>query len=159
MGQAIATPAEATGQATARRRRLLSRFLAASVVATAISQVVFVTSYWATGLSVLATVLGWLGGAIPNFLLNRRSWGGGERGLRSEIFRYGMISVATALLAGLATETAETFAAATFPDARPARVAIVWGAFLGTYVVMFAVKFVLTDRLVFSARRPPRQAR
>lgn len=158
MGQAIATPTADVEPPAARRRRLLSRFAAASVVATGISQVVFVTSYWATGLSVLATVLGWLGGAVPNFALNRRSWGGGERGLRSELLRYGAISVGTAVLAGLATGWAEDVATATFPGTHPARVAIVWGAFLGTYAVMFVVKFVLTDRLVFSAR-PPRRAR
>lgn len=143
----------------ARRRRLLSRFVAASVVATGISQVVFITSYWLTGMSTVATALAWLAGAVPNFVLNRRSWGGGgRRGLRSEILRYGVISVVTALLATLATEGAETLAAGTFPDARPARVAIVWGAFLGTYVMMFVVKFFLIDRLVFSDR-PQRQAR
>ncbi len=147
-----------SGPTGGRRWHLVSRFAAASVVATGISQVAFVGTYWATGLTTLATVLGWLAGAIPNFTLNRRSWGGGQHPLRSEIVRYGAISVGTALLAAVATGSAEALAAANFPDARPARIALVWAAFLGTYAAMFVVKFFLVDRLVFTAR-PPRRAR
>lgn len=126
------------------------------MVATGISQVAFVGSYWATGLSTLATVVGWLAGAIPNFALNRRSWGGGGHPLRSEIARYGLISVGTALLAAVATGSAEAFAAAHFPGAGPARITLVWAAFLGTYAAMFVVKFFLVDRLVFTDRQPRR---
>jgi putative flippase GtrA len=153
---------QATGtsglESTRRSRywRLLSRFAAASVVATGISQLVFLLSYSLGGTPVLATALAWLAGAIPNFLLNRRTWGGGGRAaLRGEILRYGVISVVTALLAALATHNAETLAHALFPDGRTAQVAVVWGAFVGTYAVMFVVKFFLIDRLVFTAR--PRQ--
>lgn len=156
MSQATAAPR--TGTAPPGRRRLVGSFAAASAVATGISQAVFVGAYWATGLAAVATVLGWLGGAVPNFLLNRRSWGAGPHGLRGELLRFGAISVATAVLAGLATKAAEGMAAAHLPDGHPARIAIVWGAFLGTYAAMFVVKFVLVDRLVFSAR-PPRRAR
>lgn len=157
MSQATAAPRPDAAPRTGRRR-LVGSFAAASVVATGISQAVFVTSYWATGLAAVATVLGWLGGAVPNFLLNRRSWGAGPHGLRGEVLRFAAISVATAVLAGLATQWAEGIAAASFPGGHPTRIAIVWGAFLGTYAAMFVVKFVLLDRLVFNAR-PPRRAR
>ncbi|MCI2420421.1 GtrA family protein [Saccharopolyspora sp. K220] len=114
-------------------------------------------SYSLGATAVFATTLAWLAGAIPNFVLNRRTWGGGGRAaLRGEILRYGVISVGTALLAALATHNAETLAHALFPDVRTAQIAVVWGAFIGTYAVMFVVKFVLIDRLVFTARRPRR---
>ncbi|MBB5155816.1 GtrA family protein [Saccharopolyspora phatthalungensis] len=149
-------------RASTRRGRywlLLGRFAAASVVATGISQVVFLLSYSLGATPVVATVSAWLAGAIPNFVLNRRSWGGGGRtALRGEILRYGAISVGTALLAALATHNAETLAQALFPGTRTAQVAVVWGAFVGTYAVMFVVKFFLIDRLVFTAR-PRQQAR
>ena len=139
---------------------LLSRFAAASVVATAISQVVFLASYTLGTAPVVSTVLAWLAGAIPNFVLNRRTWGGGGRSaLRGEIVRFGAISVGTALLAALATHGAEILATSQFPNNRPAQIAIVWGAFAGTYVVMFAVKFVLIDRLVFNDHRQQQRAR
>jgi putative flippase GtrA len=137
--------------------RLLSRFAAASVIATGISQLIFLLSYSLGATPVLATALAWLAGAIPNFVLNRRTWGGGGRAaLRGEILRYGAISVGTALLAALATDNAETLAHTLFPDTRTAQVAVVWGAYVGTYAVMFLVKFMLIDRLVFTARRSQR---
>lgn len=139
---------------------LLSRFAAASVIATAVSQVVFLVSYTLGAPPAGSTVLAWLAGAIPNFVLNRRTWGGGGRSaLRGEIARYGAISVGTALLAALATHGAEIFATSEFPGYRPAQIAIVWGAFAGTYLVMFAVKFVLIDRLVFNGHRRQQRAR
>ncbi|QUH00743.1 GtrA family protein [Saccharopolyspora erythraea] len=144
-----------SAEAPARRYwRLLSRFAAASVVATGVSQVVFVTSYALGAVAVVSTVLAWLAGAIPNFLLNRRTWGGGGRAaLRGEILRYAVISVGTALLAAGATSAAESLAVSAFPGSRTPQVAVVWGAFLGTYLVMFVVKFFLVDRVVFTSRR------
>ena len=138
--------------------RLIGRFAAASVVATGLSQLVFVGSYALGALPAVSTVLAWLAGAVPNFLLNRRTWGGGGReALRGEILRYAALSVGTALLAALATSGAERLALDAFPHDRLPQVAIVWGAFLGTYLVMFAVKFLIIDRFIFTAReRPPR---
>lgn len=148
--------------ATARSRsqywRLLSRFAAASVVATGISQVAFLGSYAVGAPALISTVLGWLAGAVPNFVLNRRTWGGGGRAaLRGEIVRYAAMSIGTALLAALATDAAEELAKAEFPHDRAPQVAIVWGAFVATYLVMFVVKFLIVDRFIFTARtRPPR---
>ncbi|RKT86244.1 Putative flippase GtrA (transmembrane translocase of bactoprenol-linked glucose) [Saccharopolyspora antimicrobica] len=143
-------------QVTGAKRywHLLSRFAAASVVATAISQLVFLLVYALGAAPVAATITAWLAGAIPNFTLNRRTWGStGRAGLRGEILRYAIISVTTALLAALATHNAETLAQTSFPDTRSAQVAVVWGAFLGTYAVMFVIKFFLVDRLVFRRNR------
>ncbi|MEU6129797.1 GtrA family protein [Saccharopolyspora sp. NPDC047091] len=152
---------QATDTAASRRGhywRLISRFAAASVVATGISQLVFIGSYAAWAQPVVATVLAWLAGAVPNFVLNRRTWGGGGRAaLRGEILRYAALSIGTALLAALSTSGAERLAVHAFPHDRLPQVAIVWGAFLGTYLVMFVVKFLIIDRFIFTAReRPPR---
>lgn len=152
---------QATGSRKSRDRywQLVSRFAAASVIATVLSQLVFVASYWLSTASVAATVLAWVAGAIPNFVLNRRIWGGGGReALRGEILRFGVISVSTALLAAFATSVAESFARTSFPLSHTAQVATVWAAFLGTYVAMFVVKFFLIDRLVFTAPAQQPQA-
>ncbi|WP_344130532.1 GtrA family protein [Saccharopolyspora halophila] len=139
---------------------MLSRFAAASVIATVISQLVFLVSYSLGSAPIFATVLAWLAGAIPNFVLNRRTWGGGGRSaLRGEIIRFGVISIGTALVAALAAHGAEILATSQFPHNRPAQIAIVWGAFAGTYVAMFAVKFVLFDKIVFTAHRQQQRAR
>lgn len=139
---------------------LLRRFAAASVVATVISQLVFLISYSLGSAPIVATVLAWLAGAIPNFVLNRRTWGGGGRSaLRGEILRFGVISIGTAVVAALAAHGAEILATSQFPHNRPAQIAVVWGAFAGTYVAMFVVKFVLFDKVVFTAHRQQRQVR
>ena len=152
--------AEASAWRDSRYWRLITSFAAASVVATGISQLVFLVSYAMGAASVVATVLAWLAGAIPNFLLNRRTWGGGGRpALRAEIIRYAAISVGTALLAALATSEAETLAHQMFATSRTAQVALVWGAFVTTYAVMFVVKFFLIDRLVFTSHRQPERVR
>lgn len=150
---------------TGRERRgrywqLVSRFAAASVVATGISQVVFVGSYAVGAPAVFSTVLAWLAGAVPNFVLNRRTWGGGGRAaLRGEITRYAVMSVGTALLAALATSGAERLALGAFPHDHAPRVAVVWGAYAATYLVMFVVKFLIIDRFIFTARSRPQRAR
>ncbi|RCW43176.1 GtrA-like protein [Halopolyspora algeriensis] len=133
---------------------LLRRFAAASAVATVSNQLVFVTAYAAGASPVVATVLAWLAGAVPNFLLNRRAWGGGgRRALRGEILRFVLISVSTALLAAVATSSVEPLALRWFSESPSARIALVSAVFLGTYAVMFVLKFVLMDRIVFTARR------
>jgi putative flippase GtrA len=153
VGQVVGTSEHAAAQ-NGPYRRLLSRFAVASIMATGISQFAFLTSYSAGAPPVAATAFAWLSGAIPNFLLNRRTWGGGgHAALRGEILRYAAISVATALLAALTTSNAEGLASTLFPATRAAQVAVVWGAFLGIYAVMLVVKFFLVDRLVFTAGR------
>lgn len=142
-------------------RRLVSRFLGASVVATGISQLVFVVSYSLGAAPVVATTLTWLAGAIPNFVLNRRTWGiTGREGLRGDILRFGAVSVTTALLAAFTTSKAEGIAQAAFEGTRSTQhVIVVWGTFAATYLAMAAVKFVLIDRVVFSAPPQREQAR
>lgn len=137
-----------------RYRHLVSRFAAASAVATGISQVVFLLSYSLGAAPTAATIAAWLAGAVPNFALNRRTWGDrGRDGLRGQLLRYGAISVGTALLAAGATHLAEGAARSAFPDSSTARIVVVWAAFAGTYGVTFVLKFFLVDRLVFSRDR------
>ncbi|MHA6805095.1 GtrA family protein [Salinifilum ghardaiensis] len=139
-----------------RYRRLVTRFAAASLLATAISQLVFLSSYALGAAPAVATVLAQISGAVPNFLLNRRTWGGGGRGaLGGEVLRFALVSAATAVVAALATSGAEVLAVR-LSDAHAIRVAIVWSAFAGTYAAMFVVKFLLIDHLVFPGRRAQR---
>ncbi len=160
MTQHATTSVEHATAQRGRYWRLISRFAAASVVATGISQVVFLTSYVFGSAPVISTVLAWLAGAIPNFVLNRRTWGGGgQDALRGEVLRYGVISVGTAVLAAFATHSAEDLAIRWFAHSEAAQVGLVWAAFVGTYLVMFVLKFFLVDRLVFTAHRRQEQAR
>lgn len=145
----------AGGRSRGRYWHLLSRFAFASVIATVLSQLLFLLSYDALGApAAVATVIAWAAGAVPNFVLNQRTWGGGgPSALRGEILRYGAISVGTAVLAALATSATESLVRALFAHDKTVQVLAVWAAFACTYAVMFFVKFYLVDRLVFTAHR------
>ncbi|GAB3543267.1 putative flippase GtrA [Actinopolyspora lacussalsi] len=145
---------------TGRYWRLLRGFAAVSALATISSQLVFVVSYWIGSASTLSTVLGWLAGAVPNFFLNRRNWGSaGSHRLGGELTRFALVSVATFLIAAVATNYTEDLAHNLFADSEVRRVALVWGAYLGTYLLMFVVKFFLLDRVVFATPRRHEQVR
>lgn len=138
--------------ATAERRVLmpkLVRYFTGSVVATLCSEGAFVVLY---GLLAVGTtwssILSWLAGAVPNFWLNRNwAWQrSGRPSLRHEVLPYVVIIVTTLLLATVATHAADVW----LHDAGVAdsvRVVLVAGVFLGVYVVVFAVRFVLLERL------------
>jgi putative flippase GtrA len=129
--------------------RKLLRYASGSVVATVCSEVCFVLVYGVLGAGpAWSSVVSWLAGAIPNFWLNR-SWTWQRQGrprLRSEVLPYVVIILATLLLATVATHLADVW----LHDravSDSVRVALVAAVFLGTYVVAFAARFVLLDRL------------
>jgi putative flippase GtrA len=127
----------------------LMRYFTGSVVATVCSEVCFVLVYGVLGVGTTwSSVVSWLAGALPNFWLNR-SWTWqrtGRPSLRQEVAPYAVIILATLLLATVATHLADVWLR--HEDIAHAwRVVLVAGVFLGTYVVMFALRFVLLDRL------------
>jgi putative flippase GtrA len=90
----------------------------------------------------------WLAGAVPNFWLNR-SWAwqrSGRPSLRHEVVPYVVIILSTLLLATVATHAADVWLHHE-GVASSVRVVLVAGVFLGVYVVVFAVRFVLLERL------------
>jgi putative flippase GtrA len=96
----------------------------------------------------VSSTLAWLAGAVPNYWLNRR-WTWQRRGrpsLRREVLPYVAIILATLLLAALVTKGVDAWLrdAAVSGTTRTVAVAV---AFAGVYVVMFAVRYLLLDRL------------
>lgn len=127
----------------------LLRYFTGSVVATVCSEVVFVVLY---GLLAVGTtwssVLSWLVGAVPGFWLNR-SWAwrrSGRPSLRREVLPYAAIIVTTLVLATVLTHAADVWLHHQGVSSS-VRVALVAGVFLGTYVVVFVLRFVLLERL------------
>ncbi|MBO0828193.1 MAG: GtrA family protein [Streptosporangiales bacterium] len=134
------------------RRSLLIRFTkytAGSVVATVCSEVTFLLVYGVFhGGSVVASVLGWLAGVIPNYFLNR-SWAWGRKGrhdLRREVLPYAAIALVTVGLASLTTHVAGVLVPRLI-STHWLQVGVVGAVFLATYGVLFAARFVLLDRL------------
>jgi putative flippase GtrA len=144
------SPPETTSDG--RGRPLLAkllRYAGGSLVATVSSEAAFVLVYGVLHApTVWASALGWLAGAIPNYWLNRRwTWRRTERpSFRGEIVPYVAIIGLTLLLATLATGAAD--AALRGADVSASvRTLLVAGVFLGVYVVVFALRFLMLDRL------------
>lgn len=144
------TPNPKRGQ----RFKLWGRYTAASVIAGVISELVFLVTYWFGAAPFVASVVAFVAGAVPNYLMNRRwAWRRTDtpHPVR-ETLPYAVIIVVTALAAILVTTLADRWVD-THVDSHGLRVFLVAAAFLGTYGVMFVLKFVLFDRLIFAGRR------
>jgi putative flippase GtrA len=139
-----------------RRRRgarllLWARYSASSIVAGVISELAFVICYWIGTAPMPASVIAFVAGALPNYVLNRRwAWGRTGRADRArELLPYTIIVIVTAAVAALVTTAADHWLRARI-ESHAAQTALVSAAFLGTYGVMFILKFVLFDRYVFA---------
>jgi len=138
----------------------VGRFAVASLVATAVTELSFVVLYGAGHAGVeVAGVIAFVAGAVPKFVLSR--WWvwrrPGTPSLLGEVLPYGLVAAGTGLVAGLLTGLAERVIEQQV-ESRPWQVTLVGAAFLATMVAMFALRYVLFDRLVFNdgsrTRRP-----
>jgi putative flippase GtrA len=146
------------GVATALRphARRFGRYGVATIVATGVSTLCFVAMYGAelAGPQV-AGVAAILAGAAPKFVL-LRWWVWGRRGMPAllrEVAPYALIAAGTGLGSGWLTDLAEAVIVDHIDPSR-LRVGLVGAAFVTTMGVMFALRYVLFDRLVFSDRGP-----
>lgn len=141
-------------------RRLL-RYVAGSGIATVCSEVAFLLLYGPLQASPgVASVVGWLAGAVPNYWLNR-SWTWGRRGrpdLVRELLPYVAIILITLGLATVAT-TAVHRALEGADVSSDVRLVLVGGTFLAVYGVVFVVRYVLLDLLFRRALGPSDQTK
>ncbi len=128
------------------RGRLLlwAKYSASSVIATVVSQVAFALCYWFGTAALVATLVAWLAGAIPNYVLNRR-WTWGRSGQK---LPYTIIVVGSAVVAAVVTSVTDHLVQPI--ESHAWQTVLVTGSYLATYAVLFMVKFVLFDRLVFA---------
>ncbi|MBB6565486.1 hypothetical protein HPO96_16010 [Kribbella sandramycini] len=135
-----------------RERWLLwAKYSASSVISTAVSQVAFAICYWFGLLPLLATVIAWVAGGIPNYVLSRR-WAWGRRG---QMLPYAIIVVGNAAIAALVTSLTD-HAAQAWIDSRFWQTMVVSGSYFATFAALFVVKFWLFDRWVFADPAPAR---
>ena len=114
-----------------------------------LQRLALVVCYGLLGLApAVASTIAWLAGAVPNYWLNR-SWTWQRRGrpsLTREVLPYVAIILATLVLAAVVTRAVDTW----LRDAGASgstRTLVVAVAFLGVYVAMFALRYLLLDRL------------
>ncbi|MEV6265761.1 GtrA family protein [Kribbella sp. NPDC051936] len=133
---------------TRARLLLWARYSASSVVATVVSQLAFALCYWFGTAALVATLVAWLAGAVPNYVLNRR-WTWGRSGQK---LPYTMIVIGSAVTAAVVTSVTDHLVQPV--DSHALKTLLVTGSYFGTYAVLFIVKFVLFDRLVFAKSQP-----
>jgi putative flippase GtrA len=132
------------------------RYIVASVVASAVSATVFAVVYrWLDAGPRWASVISFVAGAVVNFMVFRywtwRSRLAEDIPVRRELLSYSVVAVTTALIALGTTSVADHYARAAHVSA-DARTLIVEGAYFGAFGLMFVVKFLVLDRLVFTQR-------
>jgi putative flippase GtrA len=122
------------------------------VIAAATSEITLVVLY-GTGLlgATWASVVAFFAGAIPNYALNRY-WVWKQQGpirFRRELGPYILVS----LLSLVAATAATSWAASVAPQQHTTRVLFVAAAYLGTYGVLFVLKFVVYHVVIFAGAR------
>lgn len=136
------------------------RYGAGSLVAMACSELVLIGAYNFGAGPQTAAILAWAAGALPNYVLNRRWAWRVQSQTRGEQVRelalYWVITLATAVLAVLATTATDAWIKGTVTS-RGEQSVLLAAAYLLAYGVVFVAKFVLFDRLVFSDRRSRHQ--
>jgi putative flippase GtrA len=137
--------------------RRITGYSAGSVVAVVISEACFAAAYgWGHSGTTLASAAGFVGGAVPNYILNRR-WAWRDRrgrNRRQEILLYMAVAVVSFVVSAIVTHWAE-IGARHLTAARSWQVVLITAAYLGVSGVFFAVKFVLYETVVFTASEKP----
>ena len=146
-----------SGFGIGRTRLLLwAKYSAASVVATVISQAAFALCYWFGTAPLIATLVAWVTGTVPSYLINRH-WTWGHRNPSGrELLPYAIISVVSAVLAAIVTTVTDNLVQDRIAS-HAWQTVLVSGSYLATYGVLFILKFVLFDRYVF-AKKPSQLA-
>jgi putative flippase GtrA len=151
---AVVPPADGTWKRLSARPlvRKVTGYSAGSVIAAVTSEAAFAAAYgWGHSGTTLASLAGFIGGAIPNYFLNRR-WAWKERSGRSrrhEILLYALVSLASFGVSALVTNWAEG-AARHATSSHGWRVALVALAYLAVSGVFFVAKFAAYELVVFT---------
>lgn len=137
--------------------RKITGYSAGSVVAVVVSEAAFAATLgWGHTGTGMASLAGFVGGAVPNYILNRRwAWRDHRgRNRRTEIALYMAVSLASFLTSWVITHYAE-LGARHLTQSGGGRVALVTLAYLGVSAVFFVVKYVIYDTLVFKKHPVP----
>ena len=135
--------------------RRVGGYGAGSVIAAATSELAFVVALgWFHAGTTASTAAGFVGGAVPNYVLNRR-WAWPDRrgrNRRLEVALYTGVALSSFLAAAVVTHWAAAWARSATND-HGWTVALAGVAYLAVSGLFFVVKFVLYHLVVFTT--PP----
>lgn len=137
----------------------ITRYTIGSIVAAATSAVVFAVLYIMGVGTTACSVIAFIAGAIPNWTLNRR-WAWQVKGrvaFGREVVGYVVVSALTLLASSEATAWTQ-HQVMSLPAHYGLRVALVTASYLAVFAILFAVRFVIYERWIFSGRSRVRTA-
>jgi putative flippase GtrA len=141
------------------RERRIARFMISSGLAAGTSAVVFPILYVLGASTTVCSVVAFFAGAIPNWTLNRKwTWKvQGRVAPGREIFAYLVVSGMTLVLLSLATAWTHQHVQSIAPG-HGVRVLLVTATYFGVLAVLYAVRYALYERWIFSGRSRVRAA-
>jgi putative flippase GtrA len=139
--------------------RRIARFAISSMVAAGTSAVVFPILYVLGASTTVCSILAFAAGAIPNWTMNRRwTWKvEGRVALGREVIAYVIVSVSTLVLLSLVTAWTHHHVQSIAPG-HGIRVLLVTASYFGTLAVLYAARYFLYERWIFSGQSRVRAA-
>ena len=134
-------------------------YAAGSAIAFVLSNLVFALLYVANASTVVCSVAGFVAGAIPNWILNRR-WAWRRSGapvFGREVIGYIGVSIVVLVTTSAATGWTNS-QVQSIPSHYGVRVLLVTASYVAVTVVLFVAKFAIYDYWVFSDRSRVRAA-
>lgn len=131
----------------------VTRYTIGSVVAGVASSITFALAYVLGASTTTCSVIGFVAGAIPNWVLNRR-WAWKVRGrvaVGREVVAYVAISVLSLVASSAATAWTHDRVQA-IPAHHGIRVALVTASFVAVFALLFVAKFAVYEVWIFSGR-------
>lgn len=137
-------------QANAARWLRIWRYSVGSIIAAATSFVVFACCYGIGVPTVPANVVAFVAGAVPNWVLNR-SWAWQRTGrvhVGREVLSYAVVSLLSLAASSAATGWADR-RSPQIADDHTTRVVFVAAAYVLTYGVLFVLKYLVYEWVIF----------
>ena len=137
----------------------MARFVISSGLAAGTSAVVFPVLYVLGASTTACSIIAFFAGAIPNWTLNRKwTWKvQGRVAPGREILAYIVVSASTLVLLSLATAWTHRHVQSIAPG-HGVRVLLVTATYFGVLALLYAVRFTLYERWIFSGRSRVRAA-
>ena len=137
----------------------ITRYTLGSIVAAATSAIVFAIFYILGFGTTACSVIAFIAGAIPNWILNRRwAWRvEGRIAFGREIVAYVIVSALTLFVTSETTAWAQRHVQS-IPAHHGIRALLVTGSYLAVFAVLFAARFAVYEVWIFSGRSRIRAA-
>lgn len=140
-------------------RARITRYTLGSIVAAATSAIVFALLYVMGVGTTACSIVAFLAGAIPNWILNRRwAWRvEGRIAFGREIVAYVIVSALTLFITAETTAWAQRHVQS-IPAHHGIRVLLVTASYLAVFAVLFVARFAVYEVWIFSGRSRLRAA-